>query len=331
METGVILLITIILLALFFDYVNGFHDSANAIATVVSTKVLTPRQAVLMAAFWNLTGALITTEVAKTLGGKLVPPEKITLIVVLSALIGGIVWNLITWYFGLPSSSSHALTGGLIGSVVTSYGLGLVNWKIFLYKIVLPSIIAPFLGVLAAFTLMTITYWIFWKTPPAKANKLFRHLQLLSASLMAFSHGSNDAQKSMGIITMALVSMGALHHFQVPLWVKILCALMMALGTAAGGWRIIRTMGMKMVKIKPYQGFVAETSAAGVIMGASFLGMPISTTYVITSAIMGVGMSKKITAVKWSIVANIIAAWILTIPMSAIIGGATVWVLTRIL
>lgn len=327
---ALILLILIIIFALAFDYINGFHDSANAIATVVSTRVLTPRQAVLFAAFWNFIGALVTTEVAKTLGGKLVPPDKVTLVVVLSALIGAITWNLITWYYGLPSSSSHALTGGLLGAVITAYGLGLVNWKIFLYKIVLPSIIAPFVGVIAAFLLMTLTYIIFWRTPPAKANKLFRYLQLFSSSLMAFSHGSNDAQKTMGIITMALVSMGALSVFKVPIWVKMICALMMAMGTAAGGWRIIKTMGMKMVKIKPYQGFVAETSAAGVILSASFLGMPISTTYVITSTIMGVGMSKKITAVKWSVVANIIGAWILTIPMSGLIGGISFFIISHL-
>ncbi len=315
------LLIVIILLALAFDYVNGFHDSANAIATVVSTRVLTPRQAVFMAAFFNLLGALISTEVAKTLGGKLIPPNEVTLVVVLVALIGAITWNLITWWFGLPSSSSHALTGGLLGAVIALKGLKPVNWSVFWFKIVIPSIMAPLIGMTAGWILMTLTYLLLANTSPSKANSIFKRLQLLSASLMAFSHGSNDAQKSMGIITMALVSMNIISSFKVPLWVKLACAIMMALGTAAGGWRIIRTMGMRMVKLKPVQGFAAETSAASAILLASHLGMPISTTYVITSSIMGVGMSKKLSSLRWNVVFNIFLAWLLTIPISALIAG----------
>ncbi|MEZ0535859.1 anion permease [Caldicellulosiruptoraceae bacterium PP1] len=321
-------LIMIIVLALTFDFINGFHDTANAIATSVSTRVLTPRSAILMSAFFNFVGALISTEVAKTIGHGIVDPKFVTETLVLAAIIAAIIWDLITWWWGIPSSSSHAIIGGLIGAaIVSARTLSDINWMGFIKKIVMPLIISPVLGFICGYIFMMILYFIFAKVHPQVVNKYFSKLQILSAMWMAYNHGSNDAQKSMGIITMALVGAGVLNQFTVPLWVKIACAIAMALGTSLGGWRIIKTMGVKIIKLAPINGFAAETAAALTINLATHIGAPVSTTHVISSSIMGVGACKKFSAVRWGVAKNIVIAWLLTIPMCAIIGGIIVYII----
>lgn len=311
----------VVFLAIAFDFINGFHDTANAIATVVSTRVLSPRAAVLMAAFFNFLGAFLSTAVAKTIGSGIVNPADTTQIVVISALAGAIIWNLLTWYLGIPCSSSHALIGGLVGAVLASSGYTVINFHNLLIKIILPLIVSPVIGIAAGFIVMVALTWLFYKSTPDTVNKYFRKLQLISAGFMALSHGSNDAQKSMGIITMALLSYGAMSEFKVPLWVILACAGGMALGTAVGGWRIIRTMGTKIIKLTPMHGFAAETSASAIILAASHLGLPVSTTHVISGCIMGVGASKRLSAVRWGVAGNIVAAWIFTIPATMILSG----------
>jgi len=317
MDIIFILLIVVVILALFFDYTNGFHDAANAIATVVSTRVLTPRFAVVLAAIFNLVGALISVEVATTVGKGLVNPKLLDILTMLAIVIGAITWNLITWYFGLPTSSSHALIGAIIGGAIAHYDFSVVNYSNLIGKVFLPSIFAPILGIIGGIIFLFISYLIASKMKAYLVNRLFRYLQVFSASFMALSHGANDAQKTMGIIAMALVAAGVYKEFTVPLWVKLAAAIVIALGTLAGGWRIIKTMGMKLTKLRPVDGFSAETSAATTIMLASHLGMPISTTYVITSSIMGVGVAKKLNAIKWSLAFTILTAWFFTIPASA--------------
>lgn len=317
MDIIFILLIVVVILALFFDYTNGFHDAANAIATVVSTRVLTPRFAVVLAAIFNLVGALISVEVATTVGKGLVNPKLLDILTMLAIVIGAITWNLITWYFGLPTSSSHALIGAIMGGAIAHYDFSVVNYSTLISKVFLPSIFAPILGIIGGIVFLFISYLIASKMKAYLVNRLFRYLQLFSASFMALSHGANDAQKTMGIIAMALVAAGVYKEFTVPLWVKLAAAVFIALGTLAGGWRIIKTMGMKLTKLRPVDGFSAETSAATTIMLASLLGMPISTTYVITSSIMGVGVAKKLNAIKWSLAFTILTAWFFTIPASA--------------
>ncbi|MFH0702062.1 MAG: inorganic phosphate transporter [bacterium] len=324
------LLILVILTALAFEYINGFHDSANAIATIVSTKVLTPRVAIVYGAVLNFFGAFFGTHVAKTIGSGMVASESINQLVILCALLGAIIWNLFTWYYGIPSSSSHALIGGLIGAAVVHKGLTIVNSAGVLQKVIIPMISSPIIGIVFGFILMLILMRLFCKVNPDKINKYFRKLQLVSSGIMAFSHGSNDAQKTMGIITLALFSFGALKDFNVPLWVIVICAFMMAMGTMAGGWKIIRTMGSKVIKLKPIHGFAAETSAAGVILTASHFGIPVSTTHVISSSIMGVGSTKRFSAVRWGLVGNIVVAWILTIPTCMILAGLIYFFITTI-
>jgi PiT family inorganic phosphate transporter len=317
MDIIFILLIVVVILALFFDYTNGFHDAANAIATVVSTRVLTPRFAVVLAAIFNLVGALISVEVATTVGKGLVNPKLLDILTMLAIVIGAITWNLITWYFGLPTSSSHALIGAIMGGAIAHYDFSVVNYSNLIGKVFLPSIFAPILGIIGGIIFLFISYLIASKMKAYLVNRVFRSLQVFSASFMALSHGANDAQKTMGIIAMALVAAGVYKEFTVPLWVKLAAAIVIALGTLAGGWRIIKTMGMKLTKLRPVDGFSAETSAATTIMLASHLGMPISTTYVITSSIMGVGVAKKLNAIKWSLAFTILTAWFFTIPASA--------------
>jgi PiT family inorganic phosphate transporter len=317
MDVVLILLIVVVILALFFDYTNGFHDAANAIATVVSTRVLTPRFAVVLAAIFNLVGALISVEVATTVGKGLVNPKLLDILTMLAIVIGAITWNLITWYFGLPTSSSHALIGAIMGGAIAHYDFSVVNYSTLISKVFLPSIFSPILGIIGGIIFLFISYLIASKMKAYLVNRLFRYLQVFSASFMALSHGANDAQKTMGIIAMALVAAGVYKEFTVPLWVKLAAAVAIALGTLAGGWRIIKTMGMKLTKLRPVDGFSAETSAATTIMLASHLGMPISTTYVITSSIMGVGVAKKLNAIKWSLAFTILTAWFFTIPASA--------------
>lgn len=309
------ILLVVIFTTLVFEYINGMHDSANAIATVVSTKTLSPRAALLFGAILNIAGAFAGTHVAKTIGSGLVDSSSVTQIVIFCALIAAIIWNLITWYFGIPSSSSHALIGGLIGASFSKSGSDVIHIKSIMEKVIFPMITSPVLGFIVGFILMILLFWIFFRTHPQKVDSIFRKLQLLSSGFVAFSHGSNDAQKTMGIITLALFSYGALPSIEVPYWVILICAFCMGLGTMAGGWRIIKTLGSKVIKLQTINGFAAETSAAVVILTASFFGYPISTTHVISTSIMGVGSTKRFSAVKWGIVKRIITAWILTIPI----------------
>jgi PiT family inorganic phosphate transporter len=316
--------------ALAFDYINGFHDAANAVATVVSTGVLPMRTAVAMAAVLNLLGALTGTAVAETIGEGLVDHRAVTQVVVLSALVGAIVWNLVTWYFGIPSSSSHALVGGLVGSALAHAGGRSVRLP-GLVKVVESLVISPLVGFLIGFAVMIGLFWACRRARPARLTREFRRLQVLSAGFMALSHGSNDAQKTMGIITLSLAAYegGARSSggFEVPLWVVVVCALAMGLGTLAGGARIIKTVGTKIIDLKPIHGFAAETSAAVTIFAASHLGLPVSTTHVLSGAIMGVGSSQRVSAVRWGVTARIAWAWVLTIPISAAVAWVCYWVL----
>lgn len=330
LDTTLIMLVLVIGAALAFDYINGFHDTANAIATCVSTRALSVRSAIVMAAVLNFAGAMISTKVASTIGKGIVDAGNVTQMVVLAGVLGAIVWDLVTWYYGLPSSSSHAIIGGIMGAVIAHAGTAALHWG-GLKKIILSLILSPVIGTLLGFIVMVVMLWSFKSTPPHSINKHFRRLQILSAAFMAFSHGTADAQKSMGVITMALVSYGALATFDVPTWVKIACAVAMGLGTAAGGWRIIKTVGKDFVKLQPVHGFCVETASAGVILGASSIGMPVSTTHVITSTILGVGLSKRITAVNWNVAYRILWAWVLTIPASAIMSYVSYMVLNPFL
>jgi PiT family inorganic phosphate transporter len=328
-----LLLILVVILAVGFDYINGFHDTANAIATSVSTRALRPSHAILMSATANFVGALTGTAVAKTIASGIAttPAGDEGQIVVAAALVGAITWNLITWRLGIPSSSSHALIGGLIGSAIAASGVGSLNGPGILEKVIFPLIASPILGVLIGFGLMIVLLNVFRRAHPKRINDRFRRLQLISAAYMAFSHGSNDAQKTMGIITLALVTGGILAEPTVPLWVILVAASAISLGTAAGGWRIIKTMGQRVVKLDPVHGFAAETTAATIIMGASTFGMPVSTTHVISSAIIGVGASDRFSAVRWGVAGNILIAWILTIPASGAVAWLSWEILSRVL
>jgi inorganic phosphate transporter, PiT family len=329
-EATMLMLILVIAAALLFDYINGFHDTANAIATCVSTRALSVRAAIIMAAGLNFAGAMISTKVAATIGKGIVDANNITQMVVLAGITGAIIWDLITWYYGLPTSSSHAIIGGLMGSVIAHAGTSALHWA-GLEKIILALLISPVIGTVLGFGFMVILMWTFRNSAPYALNRGFRRLQVLSAAVMAFAHGTADAQKSMGVITMALVSFGYLTTFEVPTWVKIACAVAMALGTAAGGWRIIKTVGHDFVKLQPVHGFCVETASAGVILGASAFGMPTSTTHVITSAVLGVGLTKRMSAVNWGLALRIVWAWVLTIPASAVVAYVTYMVMNPFL
>jgi PiT family inorganic phosphate transporter len=320
------LLILVIALAILFDYINGFHDTANAIATSVATRALNPLHAVLMAAAFNFIGAFAGTAVAKTIGSGLVDETTSTQGVIAAALTGAIVWNLLTWRLGLPSSSSHALLGGLFGSTLIAAGTGAFKVDGIVGKVIVPMFSSPLIGFGVAFVLMLGLYWIFRGVKRRPASAIFRRLQVLSAGYMAFSHGTNDAQKTMGIITLALFAAGVIPDITVPTWVVIVAATALSLGTAVGGWRIMRTMGHRVAKLEPVHGFAAETTAATVIFGAAQLGMPVSTTHVISSAIMGVGSAQGPRWVRWRVARDILVAWVLTIPAS---GGvaALVWLI----
>ena len=318
-DAPLVLLGLVVFAALAFDFINGFHDTANAIATCVSTRAISVRNAIAMAAGLNFVGALVSTHVATTVGKGIVDPASVSQVVVLSALVGAIFWDLLTWYYGIPSSSSHAIIGGIIGAAVASRGTAVLQWK-GISKILVAIVVSPVAGTIIAFLIMVAIFWIFRNYHPSPLNRGFKRLQILSAAFMAFSHGSNDAQKSMGVITLALFSYGALATFHIPVWVILSCAFAMAAGTAMGGWRIIKTVGSDFVKLEPVHGFCAETSSAGVILTASALGIPISTTHVITSAILGVGLSQGSRKVNWMVGARIVYAWILTIPASAAAG-----------
>ena len=324
-----LLLITVIVLAVAFDYINGFHDTANAIATSVSTRALRPSHAILMSATANFVGALTGTAVAKTIASGIAttPSGHDGQVVIAAALVGAIFWNLLTWRLGIPSSSSHALIGGLIGAAIAASGVASLNGPGITEKVLVPLVASPILGIVIGFTLMVVLLNVFRRAHPKRINDRFRRLQVLSAAYMAFSHGSNDAQKTMGIITLALGAGGILASPDVPLLVILVAATAISLGTAAGGWRIIKTMGQRVVKLDPVHGFAAETTAATIIMGASHFGMPVSTTHVISSAIMGVGASDRFSAVRWGVAGNIVLAWIFTIPAS----GAVAWLAWEIL
>jgi inorganic phosphate transporter, PiT family len=331
-------LIVVVFAALAFDFINGFHDTANAIATSVLTKALTIPVAIMMAAALNFVGALTSHKVADTVGKGIIDPSAVTHGVVLAALVGAIAWNLITWYYGLPSSSSHALIGGLVGaSAVSQFSWynqgGMVSWGLNygvfrwagIEKTLLGLVLSPLVGYTCGFFIMILLMWLFRAATPWKINHWFRWLQVVSAGFMALSHGGNDAQKSMGIITMALVATGTIPVFAVPLWVKIACAAAMALGTAFGGWRIIKTIGRNVMEMKFIHGFAAETAAASVITVATHLGAPISTTHVISSSIMGVSSSRRLSSVRWKIAGNIVTAWVLTIPAAALMAMIAYW------
>ena len=322
-----ILLIVVIGLALAFDFVNGFHDAANAIATVVATRALSARTAVIGGALCNFGGALLGTEVAATIGQGLVDEKLVTMPVVVCTLIAAISWNLITWYKGLPSSSSHALIGALLGTAFVGSGHGSVQWHTFIHKVVNPMLFSPIIGFACAFILMFGLTWLVYRMSNARINAVFGKMQIVSAGVMALSHGHNDAQKSMGIIALALVVYHPGQAFAVPLWVIICCALAMAMGTMVGGWRIIRTLGNKMLTLRPIHGFAAETTSAVLIMGASQFGIPLSTTQVITSAIMGVGATKRLSAVRWPVVIQIVWAWLMTLPVTFALGAALAYLM----
>jgi inorganic phosphate transporter, PiT family len=325
--------VVIVALALIFDYINGFHDAANAIATVVSTRVLTPRQAVAFAAFFDFIAFLVFgLSVATTIGKGIINPAAADLTVVAAALVGAIAWDLITWWFGIPSSSSHALIGGLAGAAVTKAGLGVLHVA-GLVKVLASIVLSPLLGLVLAFILMTAVAWLFRRVTPARVDNVFRIGQLLSAALYSLGHGGNDAQKTMGLIAVLLFSAGLLEPgrgFYVPLWVVLACQAALALGVLTGGWRIVRTMGMKITKLKPVGGFCAETGGAMTLFVATFFGIPVSTTHTITGCIVGVGATSSLSAIRWGVAGRIVWAWLFTIPAAALISAAAYGLLRHI-
>ncbi len=319
------LVIAIVFIALVFDFLNGFHDAANSIATVVSTRVLKPYLAVLWAAFFNFSAFLVfKLHVANTIGTGLIDASIVDVYVILAALIGAILWNITTWFYGLPSSSSHALIGGLLGAALTKTALDIhAIHLVELSKILASIVLSPLLGLGAGLLLMFLTSRIFFKIPRQRAERTFRRLQLFSSALISLGHGGNDAQKTMGIIAITLFSTGYLNgEFYIPWWVIIVCNLTMAAGTCCGGWRIVRTMGMKITKLQPVSGFCAETSSAFVLFLANYLGIPVSTTHTITGAIMGVGSIQRASAVRWGVAKKVVWAWLITIPASGIVSAA---------
>jgi len=330
MASSLVLIGFIIVLALVFDFLNGFHDAANSIATIVSTRVLKPYFAVLWAAFFNFVAFLFfELKVANTIGTGLVTPEIIDPIFILAALVGAIIWNLVTWYYGIPSSSSHALIGGLLGVAITKTGWHAINFA-GIGKVLISIILSPMLGLIIGLMFIFIIVRIFFHSPKRKIDRLFRKLQLVSSALISLGHGGNDAQKTMGIIAILLFSSHLIGpEFHVPLWVIIACNLTIALGTMCGGWRIVRTMGMKITKLQPVSGFAAETASAATIFLATGLGIPVSTTHTITGSIMGVGSLQRASAVRWGVAKNVVMAWIITIPAAGIVS-ASVWYLIQL-
>ena len=313
-------IIIVIVLALAFDFINGFHDTANAIATSVSTRAISPTNAIIMAAALNFLGAMVSTGVAKTIGGDIVVGH-IDQPIIIAGLVGAIIWNLLTWLIGLPSSSSHALIGGMIGGVLLSpLGADGLNMQ-GIGKIVIALVASPVVGGIIGFIIMSIMFRVFHGANPSKTNARFKKMQIITAATMAFSHGSNDAQKSMGIITLALVSGGVLTEFEVPDIVKILCATAMAVGTSVGGWSIIKTVGGKIFKLEPINGFAADLNSSIVVFTATLLHLPVSTTHVVSGSIMGVGAAKRINAVRWGVAQQMVMAWVLTIPCTAVMGA----------
>jgi PiT family inorganic phosphate transporter len=325
------LLVLIVLVALAFDFLNGFHDAANSIATVVSTRVLSPQKAVIWAAFFNFVAAFVLgTHVAKTIGSGMIDLSVVTREVVLAGLIGAILWNLVTWYYGLPVSSSHALIGGYGGAAIAKAGWSSIltaGWT----KTLLFIVLAPLIGMFLAFFMMVMVSWIVRNWRPSRVDRRFRGMQLLSAAAYSLGHGGNDAQKTMGIITGLLVASGYLKEFRVPLWVILVSHAAIAFGTLFGGWRIVKTMGTKITKLQPIGGFCAETAGAITLVGATLAGIPVSTTHTITGAIVGVGATKRLSAVKWGVAGRIVWAWVLTIPIAAVVAAAAYLIVSRVL
>jgi inorganic phosphate transporter, PiT family len=319
-----VVLVIVVAAALAFDFTNGFHDTANAIATSVSTRAMSPRFAVLLSAVLNFAGAFISLKVAATVGSGIVEPDAITTTVVFAGLIGAIAWNLATWYLGLPSSSSHALIGGLVGAAFAADGASAVQGEGLVEKVIVPGVVAPLLAFTAAGVAILCAYRIVGRLRPGPVNRSYRLGQLVTGSMFSLAHGTNDAQKTMGIITLALIAHGNLsaQHFDVPTWVIVSSAAAIALGTYTGGWRIIRTMGTRIIKMDPAQGFSSQGSGAAVILAATHLGYPLSTTHVISGAVMGAGAAKRLSAVRWGVAGNIALAWVLTLPAAAIMGAA---------
>jgi PiT family inorganic phosphate transporter len=314
-------LVAVVGLALFFDFTNGFHDAANAIATTVSTRALPPKVAVAFAGVLNFVGALISVKVATTVGKGIVNPSVVTERVVLAGVVGAIVWNLLTWYAGLPTSSSHSLIGGVLGSGWAAGGTSAVQWRGIRDKILIPSLASPLLGIIVAAVLVIAILWLFRRMNPRRATRGFRRAQIVSAGFVAVTHGTNDAQKTMGVIALALVAAHPTHKFHVPLWVILSAGAAIAAGTYAGGWRIIRTLGRRVTHLQPYQGFAAETSTAAILYTTAHLGFPVSTTHTISGSVVGAGAARKLSAVRWGIVRSILIAWVLTLPAAALVAA----------
>jgi PiT family inorganic phosphate transporter len=320
-----VLLWVVVVVALGFDFTNGFHDTANAVATSVSTRALSPRLAVLIASIANVAGAFVTTAVAKTVGQGIIDTGLATETTVLAALLGAIAWNLLTWWLGLPSSSSHALIGGLVGAALVQSGLEGVQWNGLVHKVILPGIASPVLGFVGAFALLLLIYWTFMRVTPGAANRGFRLGQLASGTWVAFTHGANDAQKTMGVIALALFEAGRIDHFYIPTWVIVAAGLAIGGGTYVGGWRIMRTLGQRIFSMEPASGFAAQVAGGTVIYVATRFGYPISTTHAIAGSVMGAGATKRLSAVRWGVAGNIVVAWILTIPAAALVSAALYW------
>ncbi|RKS72724.1 PiT family inorganic phosphate transporter [Motilibacter peucedani] len=319
-------LVLFIVVALAFDYTNGFHDAANAIATTVSTRALRPRTALALAAVMNLVGAHISTAVANTVGGVIDPPDGTAgLTVVAAAVLGAMSWNLVTWWFGIPSSSSHALIGGLVGAALAAGAS--VHWHAVREKVLVPMVVSPVVGLVLGFLFMLAIMWAFRRANPHRAKHWFRYGQIVAAGAMSLGHGLQDAQKTMGVITLALLTTGHLSSFEVPFWVVFACALSLSLGTYAGGYRIIRTLGRKVFKVDNTSGFAAQTVASAVLYGASHWGLPVSTTHVTTSSLMGVGATRSLSAVRWNIAGGILVAWVVTLPAAGLVGALAYGVL----
>ncbi|HJU37222.1 MAG TPA: inorganic phosphate transporter [Gaiellaceae bacterium] len=314
-------LVAVVAVALCFDFTNGFHDAANAIATSVSTRAVSPRLAVLGSALLNFAGAFLSLKVAATVGKGIVEPNAVTLHVVLAGLIGAIAWNLLTWRLGLPSSSSHALIGGVAGSAIAAAGFGVVQWRGLWEKVAIPALASPALALPFAALSMLALLWIVRRRAPGRVNRIFRRLQLVSAGFVALAHGTNDAQKTMGVIGLALVAANPGQSFHVPYWVIVSAAAAMAAGTYAGGWRIVRTLGQRVAKLEPPQGFAAETATATILWLTAHFGFPVSTTHTVSSAVLGAGATSRFSAVRWGIAGNIVVAWLLTLPAAAVVGA----------
>jgi len=324
------LLVVVIVVGLAFDFTNGFHDTANYVATWVGTRALSPRAAVLVSAAANLAGAFVTTAVAKTVGKGIIDTGLATDQIVLAALLGAIVWNLLTWWLGLPSSSTHALIGGLVGAALVHSGSKGVQWHGIWAKVILPGAASPVIGFFAAFALLVLIYRIFHRLTPGVANRGFRLGQLASGTWVAFTHGANDAQKTMGVVALALYTHGSISTFYVPTWVKIGAGLTIAAGTYAGGWRIIRTLGQRIYKMSPEHGFAAQIAAGSTLYAGTHFGFPISTTHVVTGSVMGAGATRRFSAVRWGIAGNIVVAWLLTLPAAALVAAGMYWPVTWI-